>query len=205
MDGPRPNACFSRILAVLTEVFGRDIRANHPRMSAGCPSQKLPLWADFSFLTTEGGGQSTEVWRVGNCFLWGFPCEISALPSFLLPSLAFYVLKRRLVAALTTHPVLLEEPKRVPKQPGGTKFNANFRNRELFRQRKLPKSLISLVSRDVSNFLAPTRSRGRPLPHWNEYPDQKVWVWVRFSCLTLGGPRRPSKRVKKRISGGLCS
>ena len=29
-----------------------------------------------------------------------------------------------------------------------------------------PKSLISLVSRDVSNFLAPTRSRGRPLPHW---------------------------------------
>ena len=28
------------------------------------------------------------------------------------------------------------------------------------------KSLISLVSRDVSNFLAPTRSRGRPLPHW---------------------------------------
>ena len=29
-----------------------------------------------------------------------------------------------------------------------------------------PKSLISLVSRDVSNFLAPTRSRGRPLPYW---------------------------------------
>ena len=28
------------------------------------------------------------------------------------------------------------------------------------------KSLISLASRDVSNFLAPTRSRGRPLPHW---------------------------------------
>ena len=28
-----------------------------------------------------------------------------------------------------------------------------------------PKSLISLVSRDVSNFLAPTRSRGRPPPH----------------------------------------
>ena len=28
-----------------------------------------------------------------------------------------------------------------------------------------PKSLISLVSRDVSNFLAPTPSRGRPPPH----------------------------------------
>ena len=28
-----------------------------------------------------------------------------------------------------------------------------------------PKSLISLVLRDVSNFLAPTPSRGRPLPH----------------------------------------
>ena len=29
-----------------------------------------------------------------------------------------------------------------------------------------PKSLISLVSRDIPNFLAPTRARGRPLPHW---------------------------------------
>ena len=38
---------FSRILTALTEVLGRDIRANDPRMSAGCPSQKLPLWADF--------------------------------------------------------------------------------------------------------------------------------------------------------------
>ena len=47
---PRQNACFSRILTALTEVLGRDIRANDPRMSAGCPSQKLPLWADFSFL-----------------------------------------------------------------------------------------------------------------------------------------------------------
>ena len=41
---------FSRILTALTEILGRDIRANDPRMSAGCPSQKLPLWADFSFL-----------------------------------------------------------------------------------------------------------------------------------------------------------
>ena len=49
------NACFSRILTALTEVLGRDIRANEPRMSAGCPSQKLPLCADFSFvLNCEG-------------------------------------------------------------------------------------------------------------------------------------------------------
>ena len=41
---------FSRILTTLTEVLGRDIRANDPRMSAGCPSPKLPLWADFAFL-----------------------------------------------------------------------------------------------------------------------------------------------------------
>ena len=37
-----PKCFFSRILTTLTEVFGRDIRANDPRMSAGCPSQKLP-------------------------------------------------------------------------------------------------------------------------------------------------------------------
>ena len=47
---PRRNACLSGILAALTEVLGRDIRANDPRMSAGRPPQKLPLWADFSFL-----------------------------------------------------------------------------------------------------------------------------------------------------------
>ena len=29
-----------------------------------------------------------------------------------------------------------------------------------------PECLLSLVSRDISNFLAPTHSRGRPLPHW---------------------------------------
>ena len=32
--------------------MGRDIRANDPRTSAGRPSQKLPLWADFPFLNT---------------------------------------------------------------------------------------------------------------------------------------------------------
>ena len=47
---PRRDACFSRISTALTEVLGRDIRANDPRMSAGCPSPKLPLWADFPFL-----------------------------------------------------------------------------------------------------------------------------------------------------------
>ena len=35
---PRPNACFSRVLSALTEVLGRDVRANDPRMSAGYPS-----------------------------------------------------------------------------------------------------------------------------------------------------------------------
>ena len=51
---PRPNACFSRISSALTELMGRDIRANDPRMSAGYPSQKLPLWADFSVLNNDG-------------------------------------------------------------------------------------------------------------------------------------------------------
>ena len=50
-------AFFSRILTALTEVLGRDIRANGPRMSAGRPSQKLPLWADFSFLREGEGGK----------------------------------------------------------------------------------------------------------------------------------------------------
>ena len=42
---------FSRIFSALTEVLGRDIRANDPRMSAGYPALKLPLWAVFSFLS----------------------------------------------------------------------------------------------------------------------------------------------------------
>ena len=51
------------------------------------------------------------------------------------------------------------------------KLNTNlfFSNFSLSQQNpgiSRPKSLISLVSRDISNFLAPTRSRGRPLPHW---------------------------------------
>ena len=49
------------------------------------------------------------------------------------------------------------------------------------------KSLISLVSRDIPNFLAPTRSRGRPLPK-RKISGLKVWVWVPFSCLKL--PRK---------------
>ena len=56
----------------------------------------------------------------------------------------------------------------------GQKLNMNFFS-QTFRALpgypgKIPryprqKSLISLVSRDISNFLAPTPSRGRPLPH----------------------------------------
>ena len=34
----------------MTGVLGRDVRSNDPRMSAGYPARKLPLWADFSFL-----------------------------------------------------------------------------------------------------------------------------------------------------------
>ena len=45
-----PKCLFFQDLTALTEVLGQDICANDPRMSAGCPSQKLPLWADFSFL-----------------------------------------------------------------------------------------------------------------------------------------------------------
>ena len=52
---PCLHACFSRILSTLTEVLGRGIRANEPRMSAGYPSQKLPLWADFFVLDIEEG------------------------------------------------------------------------------------------------------------------------------------------------------
>ena len=36
-------------LWALWEVLSRDIRANDPRMSAGYPARKLPLWAAFSF------------------------------------------------------------------------------------------------------------------------------------------------------------
>ena len=42
------------------------------------------------------------------------------------------------------------------------------------------KSLISLVSRDVSNFLPPPVHVEDPYPT-GKYPDQKVWVWVPFS------------------------
>ena len=42
------SACLSQDLEGLTEVFGR--------MSAGISGQKLPLWADFSFLTLSLSG-----------------------------------------------------------------------------------------------------------------------------------------------------
>ena len=38
------------------------------------------------------------------------------------------------------------------------------------------KSLISLVSRDISNFLGPTRSRGRPPPHPENIRTQKFLI-----------------------------
>ena len=78
---PRRNACFSTILTSLTEVLGRDIRASDPRMSAGCPSQKLPLWADFSFLT-KGWFPKEGFWQTFPCTKFPpkvFPC--SATPA----------------------------------------------------------------------------------------------------------------------------
>ena len=54
MDIRAQHVCCPRILSALTEVLGWDIRANDPRMSAGYPSQKLPLWADFSLLNCWG-------------------------------------------------------------------------------------------------------------------------------------------------------
>ena len=44
----------------MTEVLGRDICANDPRMSAGCPPRKLPLWAAFSFLILGKGKRTIE-------------------------------------------------------------------------------------------------------------------------------------------------
>ena len=75
---PRQNACFSRILTTLTEVLGRDIRANDPPMSAGCPSQKLPLWADFSFLKK---GLETRGLLDFQGRMWDrFRCTVEVLP-----------------------------------------------------------------------------------------------------------------------------
>ena len=44
---------FPGISRTLTEVLGRGIRANDPRISAGYPARKLPLGADFSFLNLD--------------------------------------------------------------------------------------------------------------------------------------------------------
>ena len=41
---------FFRILRALTELWGRDIRANDPRMSVGYSPPKLPLLAELSLL-----------------------------------------------------------------------------------------------------------------------------------------------------------
>ena len=47
---PRQNVCLSRVSRALTQVLAWDIRMDDPRMSAGYPSRKLPLWVTFSFL-----------------------------------------------------------------------------------------------------------------------------------------------------------
>ena len=71
---PRRNSCFPRILTALTEVLGRDIRAN----DAGCPSQRLPLWADFSSLIlglhqTDG---ETDIRRSNRPNMWRWTTTI---------------------------------------------------------------------------------------------------------------------------------
>ena len=58
---PAPTCFFSRILTALTEVLGQDLRTNDPRMSAGCLSQKLLLWADFSSLMLASSCSATPV------------------------------------------------------------------------------------------------------------------------------------------------
>ena len=47
MNVSAPKCLFFKDLRGLTEILGQDIRANDPRMSAGYPSQNLPLWAAF--------------------------------------------------------------------------------------------------------------------------------------------------------------
>ena len=59
MSAPK-SLFFSRTWSALTEVLGRDIHANDPRMSAGYPSQKLPLWADLLFLIYRGTPKSSK-------------------------------------------------------------------------------------------------------------------------------------------------
>ena len=51
MDVRAQMLVFFQDLSALTEVLARDIRAKDPRMSAGYPARKLPLWTDFLFLT----------------------------------------------------------------------------------------------------------------------------------------------------------
>ena len=57
----------------------RDVSANDPWMSAGYPSQQLPLWADFSFLILTS-------WATNDCVVkknsLGFQCAISSPKHF---------------------------------------------------------------------------------------------------------------------------
>ena len=66
-----------------------------------------------------------------------------------------------------------------------------------------PKRLISLVSRDIPNFLAPTPSGGRPLPH-RKYPDSGVWVCALFLCLNFVTQKALCWDLRSCESGGLA-
>ena len=64
------------------------------------------------------------------------------------------------------------------------------------------KSFISLVSRDIPNFLAPTPSRGRPLPKPKISGLKSLGLGSFFVPEWLGRGDRPSKPQRERSSGG---
>ena len=67
-----PKCLFFQDLEGLTKVFGR--------MSAGISGQKLPLWAEFSFLISKTGNCLTEAESVGMGGLFSSSNTILDLP-----------------------------------------------------------------------------------------------------------------------------
>ena len=129
MDVRAPMLVFFKDFEHPGRSFGRDIRANDPRMSAGYPSQKLPLWADFSFLKTEsktsksGNFQaflgSSQTWLFQTwlfvIFMWkrSFALCCALLHSFALfcaPAFALFCALLRAFACFCVRP-RLERPR----------------------------------------------------------------------------------------------
>ena len=67
-----------------------------------------------------------------------------------------------------------------------------------------PKSLISLVSRDVSNFLGPTHSRERPLPHWKISGPKSLGLGSFFLPDQNQGQAFPKDATKKVCDNGFA-